>query len=309
MKWEKKGKIELETFRGSNSYVRTFAMTPTPIIMDENTIRIYIGFCDENNVGRISFIDVDASNPCIVKDISKLPVLDIGRPGSFDDNGVVPISVWREQDKIFLYYVGFQLGTKIPYFMFGGLAISRDGGNSFERYSETPILDRCNNELFARCGMYVLKDNNIFKMWYIGTEGEGWTKNRGTLKPLYTMRYLESEDGLHWGKPSVQCLTFHNSDEHGFGRPYVWKENGRYKMLYSIRTYSRGYYIGYAEADDGINWIRCDNLAGITTSDTGWDNENISYPVVIKAAGKTYMFYNGNGCGRTGFGYAELVEE
>ena len=120
------------------------------------------------------------------------------------------------------------------------------------------------------------------------------------------MRYIESEDGIHWNTRSEKCLDFKNEDEHGFGRPFVWKENEIYKMMYSIRTYSRGYYIGYAESEDGKNWTRKDELAGIRLSCSGWDDTNLSYPYILHTVGKTYLFYNGNGCGKSGFGYAEL---
>lgn len=307
MKWNKMGRINIERLAGDNALISSFATLPTPILLNNEIIRIFIGFCDEKNVGRICYVDVDAANPSNILDVSKKPVLDIGRAGCFDDNGVVPLSILRVDGAIYLYYVGFQLGVKIPYYMFGGLAISYDGGNNFKRISEVPVLDRRDDEFFARCGMNVMKDFDRFKMWYVGTIGEGWIKNNTSLKPLYTMRYIESNDGIHWEQPSVQCLSFQNEDEHGFGRPYVWKESGHYKMLYSIRTYSRGYYIGYAESYNGIEWERKDELAGIHTSYSGWDDQNISYPFVIQAYDKTYLFFNGNGCGKTGFGYAELA--
>ncbi len=308
MRWMKKGKIELDEYMDNNHSVSSFAMLPTPLLINEDTIRVYIGFCDCNNVGRIGYVDVCADNPRIVKNISPSPILDIGRAGCFDDNGVVPLSVIAVENKIYLYYVGFQTGVKVPYFMFGGLAISQDGGDSFQRASEAPVLDRKDDELFARCGMNVMRDQDIYKMWYVGTINEGWVQSHGSLKPLYTMRYTESKDGVYWDQPSVSCMQFNNEDEHGFGRPYVWKEDNSYKMLYSIRTYSRGYYIGYAESADGLKWIRKDGLAGITTSASGWDSQNISYPCMLQTKGKTYLFFNGNSCGRTGFGYAELVE-
>lgn len=155
----------------------------------------------------------------------------------------------------------------------------------------------------------MLYDENKYKMWYIGSNKEGWTESAGKLKPLYIMKYTESDDGIHWNAPPVQCMEYKNSDEHGFGRPYVWKQDNQYRMLYSIRTYSRGYYIGYAESADGINWIRKDEQAGIDLGATGWDNENLSYPYLYKYKEHVYMFYNGNGCGKSGFGYAELVEK
>ena len=122
------------------------------------------------------------------------------------------------------------------------------------------------------------------------------------------MKYTESTDGIHWHNKSIQCMEFKNEDEHGFGRPYVWKEVDKYKMLYSIRTYSRGYYIGYAESEDGVHWERKDDEAGIELSKSGWDSVNLSYPYLYKYRDKVYMFYNGNGCGKSGFGYAQLVE-
>lgn len=173
MQWEKQGKIDFSRWMSKNEYATDFATLPTPLLIAPDVIRIYIGFCDSNNVGTISYIDVDADNPSEILNISESPVLFPGRAGCFDDNGVVPLSVLCVDDVIYLYYVGFQLGVKIPYFMFGGLAISKDQGQTFERISETPILDRKNEELYARCGMNVMRKNNEFKMWYVGTLGGG----------------------------------------------------------------------------------------------------------------------------------------
>ena len=302
--WKKKGLI----YKADNIYPwrNQFAMLPTPILVD-NKLRIFIGICDKDNVGRIGYVDVNPNNPSEVLCVSREPVLDIGRKGSFDDNGVVPISVIECDGKIFLYYVGFQLGVNVPYYMFGGLAISVDGGHTFSRYSESPILDRCGDEIYARCGINVIYDQGIYKMWYIGSNREGWTTSGGKLRPLYIMKYTESLDGIHWGKEPIQCMSYKNDDEHGFGRPFVWRDGNMLKMYYSIRTYSRGYYIGYAESYDGIKWNRKDELAGIDVGVDSWDDTNLSYPYIYKYNEHIYMFYNGNGCGKTGFGYAELI--
>lgn len=305
MKWEKKGLIYCPD--GSIEWQKQCAMLPTPLLLDSGILRVYVGFCDENMIGRIGYVDVEANNPSKILSISKEPVLDIGENGCFDDNGVVPISILRKGKEIYLYYIGFQLGVKVPYYMFCGLAISKDNGESFTRYSKSPILDRIHDEVYARCGVNVIKDKDRFRMWYVASHKQGWTMAQGKLKPYYIMKTTESNDGIHWNNESIVCLQYKNDDEHGFGRPFVWKEQDKYKMYYSIRTYSRGYYIGYAESDDGIHWDRQDSKAGIELSQTGWDSENLSYPYLINAAGGGhYMLYNGNGCGKSGFGYAEL---
>lgn len=306
MKWEKKGLIYCPS--GEPGWRNQFAMLPTPLLMQDR-LRVFLGFCDEKNVGRIGYVDVNPDNPSEVYTISRFPVFDIGRPGAFDDNGVVPISILQEKnDQVYLYYIGFQLGVKTPYFMFGGLALSNDGGKTFYRYSESPILDRTKDEIFARCGINVIKEDGKYKMWYIGSNKEGWTESGGKLKPLYIMKYTESYDGIHWNGESVTCMDYQTADEHGFGRPYVWKENGLYRMMYSIRTYSRGYYLGYAESKDGRSWDRMDDKVGIGLGHDSWDDTNMSYPFILKYMDKVYLFYNGNGCGKSGFGYAELRE-
>jgi predicted GH43/DUF377 family glycosyl hydrolase len=84
-------------------------------------------------------------------------------------------------------------------------------------------------------------------------------------------------------------------------------------MFYCFRTAvnyrndkNESYRIGYAESNDGIIWTRKDEEVGIETSDSGWDSEMIDYPYIYKYNEKIYMFYNGNGFGKSGFGYAEL---
>ncbi|ODM13344.1 hypothetical protein BLA28_03275 [Eisenbergiella tayi] len=304
MKWNKKGLIYCPD--GSDGWKNQFAMLPTPILLKDK-LRIYLGFCDKDNVGRIGYIDVNPADPLDIYEISNDPVLDVGIKGGFDDNGVVPVSIIKNGNEIYLYYIGFQLGVKVPYYMFCGLAISEDG-EKFTRFSQCPILERRNDEIFARCGVNVINDNGMYKMYYVGSFGDGWTLSDGKLKPLYTMKYLESFDGIHWDTEPINCMNFVSMDEHGFGRPYVWKSNDIYKMLYSIRTYSRGYYIGYAESIDGKKWLRKDEEAGIGVSENGWDNTNISYPYLFNYKDNVYLFYNGNGCGKSGVGYAVLEE-
>ena len=62
----------------------------------------------------------------------------------------------------------------------------------------------------------------------------------------------------------------------------------------------------YAESPDGISWTRSPGAPGLDVSDEGWDSQMVCYPFVLDHGGRRYMFYNGNGYGRTGFGVAVL---
>ncbi|MGQ4876436.1 MAG: hypothetical protein ACP6IY_20420 [Promethearchaeia archaeon] len=305
MKWIKKGLIFCP--KGDLWWAKTHAMLPTPEIINNSIIRIYVSFCDENLIGRIGYVDVDANNPLKVINYSKEPLLDIGKPGTFDDNGVHPTSIVNLKNNIkYIYYFGFQLGIRVRYFLFSGLAISINGGKSFQRYSYVPILDRSDAGLYVRSAPFVILEKNKWKMWYV--EGNEWITVKNKKKPLYRIKYNESYNGINWNREGKLCIDFKNEDEFGFGRPFIIKEDGLYKMFYSIRGKTFNYKLGYAESVDGIKWTRRDDEIGIECSKDGWDSEMICYSSLIKYKNKTYMFYNGNDFGRTGFGYAILRE-
>lgn len=97
-------------------------------------------------------------------------------------------------------------------------------------------------------------------------------------------------------------------------RPSVIYKNGIYHMWFcyrgieDFRNGSDAYRIGYAWSNDLKNWNRDDKRAGINISKEGWDSKMMAYPDVVETLYGTYMFYNGNGFGQSGFGYAVLEE-
>ena len=94
----------------------------------------------------------------------------------------------------------------------------------------------------------------------------------------------------------------------GFYCPRVIYAKGRFRMWFvgsdSPSIEYKGSSLGYAESADGVEWQRRDELVGIDVGEDGWDSEMIAYPCVVVHGDREYMFYNGNGFGRSGFGYA-----
>lgn len=302
MKWLKQGLIFNP--REKLSWAHSFALQPTPLIIDDRTIRIYAGFRDERGVSRIGFVDVSAENPKIVVRFSEKPVIDIGIPGSFDENGVVPCHAIRAGKEVYLYYAGYQLGQKVKFFVFGGLAISNDNGETFTRYSRVPITDRTDKELFFRVIHTVIHEDEVFKAWY--GAGDSFIYLGSKPYPSYNIRYMTSPDGKKFGTDYNICIDFANDDEYRVARPWVVKSGGIYRMFYYIATRLSGFRLAYAESVNGVEWVRRDEEIGIERSLTGWDADMIAYPSVIACLGKYYMFYNGNNYGEDGFGCAIL---
>jgi hypothetical protein len=303
MKWKKHGLIyEVD---GRSDWRRHSALQPTPFLVDEVTIRVFVGFRDDKGESRVGFVDLDATEPCNVLRVSEKPCLDLGEVGMFDENGVVPCAVVRREQGLFLYYAGYQLGLNVKFMAFSGLAVSIDNGFSFRRYQRVPIFDRTDREPYFRAIHSLLWENGVWRIWYGG--GDAFLHQNGKRLPSYDIRYTESADGLTMPNHFTVSIPT-GPDEYRVGRPYVIKSAGRYQMFFGAGTEKTGYRLAYADSADGINWIRNDSELGLTVSPEGWDSTMQAYPSVIRVGEKTYMFYNGNDYGREGFGFAELIE-
>lgn len=308
MQWKKLGVVWKPD--GRKWWATSHAMIPTPVRIDNNRLRVFLCCRDSQNRARPGFVDVSASDPTQVLYEHHDFLMDVGAPGTFDEAGVLPTSIVSLPDgRLFMYYAGFELGHNIRYRLLTGLAVSNDGGITFNRYSQTPVLERSTSELYFRCGAFVTLSevSNRFHLWYIG--GNAWEEIDGKPMPIYDMRYLESADGVHWKDEGRVVLSIEREDEHGFGRPWVVSNEHGYQLFYSIRRRSlRAYRMGYAVSSDGVRWDRKDEDLNLDVSVSGWDSEAIMYAAVIEVDGRTYLFYNGNDFGATGFGVAELVK-
>ena len=301
MRWEKRGLIY--NTNGQYPWAKTAAMIPTPEVL-EDRIRFYITVCDMHGIGRITFFETDLNDFSKILYNRETPLFEIGRPGTFDENGCLVTSVVNVNGVKYLYYVGFEIGTRIRYRLLTGMALSEDQGKTFQKVSQTPVLERSEHELYFRGGPFVFYEKGLFRMWYVA--GSSWITIDGKEMPVYTIRYIESTDGIHWPTEGKECIAIESDREHGFGRPYVVKDGDIYRMFYSIRLKHLGYRMGYAESKDGINWVRKDVEMNLDVSPNGWDSEIVCYPAVVKVKDKICLFYNGNGFGKTGFGWAEL---
>ena len=304
MQWLKQGLVYGPD--GSRTWAQYAALTPTPLLRDEETIRVYAGFRDDAGVSRIGFVDLDAGDPCRIKAVGREPVLGPGRKGAFDDNGVILGDISRVGSEIRMYYIGFQLVAKVKFLAFTGLAISTDGGDTFTRYSETPVLDRSDSGLYIRAIHSVMQDGGKFRIWFAC--GNGWEAIDGALYPRYNIRHIESSDGITFRGEGEVCVDVEGR-EYRIGRPRVYRDQGRYIMHYTRGTQQGDYLAGMAESADGLRWTRNDGELGIELSDQGWDSRHLCYPAVLRVNDRTYMFYNGNDMGRDGFGVALLAKD
>jgi hypothetical protein len=301
MTWRKLGRVYCAD--EERPWAKSHAYCPTAVVLDDGRIRVLCAFLDADRIGRCGWVEVDAGQPDRVLQVSERPALDVGAPGAFDEHGVTPLSVARLPDGVLrLYYAGWQRGVGVRYTLFTGAAHSDDDGESFERVSEAPVLDRADGELHMRTGGHVRPSGNGWRMWYAG--GSDWVGSGADAKPRYALRHAVSADGLTWPRSGRVCLD-PEPGELGFGRPCVVEQDGLMRMWYSRRTVARGYELGYAESRDGLEWRRLDDRAGLERGPAdAWDGEMVGLASLVETARGALLFYNGNGYGATGFGVA-----
>lgn len=300
MSWRKLGLIYVPD--GTNHLGRTHASLPVPLQIEECVYRVFFASRDDRNYSHVWSIDVELSHekPKVLRR-STAPVLKPGPIGHFDDCGVYPSSIVKVDDILFLYYIGWVTGATSPVFYTNvGLALSEDNGETFVRYSPAPIIGRDGIDPWMVTSSFVLAEEASYKMWYVG--GSHWDNEVSPWQSYYQIKYAESTDGISWNKTGHVCIPL-TEGEHHVSRTCVIPRKDGYEGWYGVNA-GEGYRIGYAKSDDGLDWFRRDEEAGISLSDFGWDSETQSYPYVMDSDLGRFMFYNGNGFGRSGLGLA-----
>lgn len=305
MKWVKRGLVYSP--RPARGWHEHSALQPTPILLRER-LRVFVGMRDGDGVSRVGWVDLDPADPTKVLAVSEQPALDVGRPGEFDEFGVVPCAVVWAPEGLRLYYAGYSRGHRVPFLAFGGMASSRDDGRTFTRADRVPITDRTSEEPLFRVIHSILREGSGWRVWYGG--GDRFVADgEDRLHPSYDIRTMTSPDGIRFpatGQVALPCRS--DGGEYRVGRPYVVRDGERLRMFFGAGSFATRYRLAYAESDDGVHWLRKDQDLALELSPDGWDSEMMAYPALVSTPAGFFLLYNGNDMGRHGFGCAELLE-
>ena len=274
-------------------------MLPTPLRIEGSVYKIFYGTRNANNQSSISYSIIDLENPSKVVEHASIPVLCPGRLGTFDDNGVLPSCILEKNNEMLLYTIGFKPGGTTRMDLYGGLAISADGGHTFNRWSEAPIIERTRANPMINTAPWVIRDQSEYKMYYVS--GVEWLNQD---LPRYNIQMASSTDALFWRRDGQVAIDFEEG-ENALARPYVLFEDGKYHMWFSAKGES--YRALYAISSDGISWERDPKTFQFQGNSHDIDDEMVCYPAIISHKGQKIMLYNGNDYGLRGICMA--VEE
>lgn len=305
MGWEKLGRVYCPD--GTSDWAKIGFMTPVPLQVSQDVIRVFGGLRDAGGISRIGWIDVARDDPTRVLDVAETPCLDLGAPGMFDDNGVILGDlIAMPNGRLRMYYVGFQLVQKAKFLAYTGVAESKDGGHSFTRLQPTPVLDRAPNALFINALHSIAAIDGGYRAWI--SCGTHWQHIAGKDYPQYNCWTLTSPDGIRFDMTTATPTLDVRGDEYRIGRPRANRlPDGSWEMRVSTDTLSKQYACHLARSDDGVTWDRSDHVELPRGGAGDWDGDMTCYPARIDTDhGESYLFFNGNNMGETGVGVAVL---
>lgn len=286
---------------GELPWMHSHAAVPIAQHIEGDFFRIYFSSRDITNRSFTGSLVLDITKPQEIVELSQRPILVPGALGEFDDSGAMGSWICHNNEREFFYYIGWNLGTTVPFRNSIGVATKQPSGE-FTRLYPGPIVDRSVREPQFCASCCVIPESGLWRMWYLSCTG--WSVIDGRYQHQYHIKYAESSDGLHWQRDGLVAIDYADASEYAISRPSVVHDD-IWRMWYSHR--GKAYRIGYAESEDGRVWKRMDSIVGINVSSWGWDSEMIEYPYVFDHKGSRYMLYNGNGYGKTGFGLAVLT--
>lgn len=288
---------------------QSHAQAPTPLVIDARRWRLFTTGRDAQNHSRIVCIDVDPLDDMKILDRHFTPLLDLGPPGAFDTVGQGVSMVFWHEGQVHLYFMGMHLRQETPFVVSIGLAKS-DDGLQFTRTVPGPVMSTGPRDPYFVSLGHVSKTADGFLSWY--TSGDGWIKTpSGRMDPIYGLRQGKSSNGIDWvAQEAVIPMT---SEIAGMARPWLMPFDGGHRLFFSgrgARDFRDNPDYSYrlcsvnmtpeGDPDGEIELLEFEN----PPQPGDWDYGMQAYPSVMPLQGGYVMFYNGDGFGRDGFGWA-----
>lgn len=316
MQWQKLGVIfDFEKSPFASNYV-SHAQSPQALVLRDR-VRIYFSTRISDAPGQflshVQYVDYDFGLQRLIGH-SDHEVVPLGKLGTFDEHGIFPLSPVLVGDEVYGYTNGISRRVSVAVETGVGLVVSSNGGKTFKKFGDGPILSATTYEPFLVGDPFVRIFDEQFHMFYLyGKKWSNATEDQASER-VYKIGHAVSDDGIEWLKDNKQIVPDVIDEDECQALPTVIQIDGRYHMYFCYRHMAgfrdqkgKTYRLGYAYSNDLLTWKRDDAKAGIECSADGWDSEMMCYPNIFALHDDVYLLYNGNAFGRNGFGIAKLI--
>ena len=297
--WQKLGLLYCPSPQDRHPKLLTHAANPVPLLLAGDVYRIFYSGRDKDNRSSVGAVDIDIVKQQVIQEHTQ-PFFEHGPAGSFYADGVSIGNFYTVGQTTYLLFMGWQNPPGQHWYgNIGRLILQADGRLSLE--SDTPFLPLDEVDPISLSYPWVTYRQDQYHMWY----GSTVTWDAGNQEMLHVIHYAHSKDGQQWTRHGAS-VPYGVGLAQAFSRPTVFEDKDGLTMWFSYRD-GRGqpYRIGMAKSSDYQSWTLHLAEVGLDVSANGWDANMIEYPFVLAHKGSKYMFYNGDGYGRSGFGLAK----
>jgi len=292
--------------RQGNIFNKHHSQVPVVDVNMPNCWRIYYSKRIEGK-SHPYYLDVEKGNPSNIIFESKEAILPLGTLGKFDVSGVMPTEILTIGDTKYLYYIGWTNRLDVPYHNTLGLAISKDGGNSWVKFADGPIFGTSYKEPGYVGTISIIQRDNIYYGYYLSCRE--WKVFNNKPEPIYDIKCATSPNGIDW-EPIGTAIGL-TGKEGGLSKACVLTIEDHYLMWYAVRMEddyrtnpTNSYRIKCAKSIDLIHWEKIQDFGLDIDTESHWDNMMVEYPHVVNYNDQLHLFYNGNGFGLSGIGHA-----
>ena len=201
------------------------------------------------------------------------PVIDVGSPGSWDDQWAIAGPVIRVQDTLKMWYSGRKNSFGVISI---GYAWSTNGGVSWTKHPSPIMAPTQAWEAQSVWQPSVVLEDTLYKMWYNGGSGGG-TGGVG---------FAWSENGMQWtkhlGNPVVTPGPLSWDADNIEGPCVLTDGTGGYKMWYEgVPLGIAALAVGYATAINDTAWGKADSINPVFSPQAGtWEPTWLRSPKV-----------------------------
>jgi hypothetical protein len=296
-----------------HAWWRSHAQLPSVLPLAEDCWRVFFSARDEGNRSRVLAIDLDPTAGMAVRARHFDTLLDRGALGAFDHEGLVTSQAVASPEGVLLYYTGITQRRDVRTAAAIGVAVSADGLR-FERPFPGPVFSQGPHDPCFTAAPMLHQVGDERRLYYIS--GIGWDTAAGALEPHYGVRLLRSADGMIFSNLSEPVLADAGPDTYSIGRPWVARWRGQDRLWFSLRGIrfradgDQPYHIASCALDGrGLAHGPFERVNFVNPPQPGdFDSWMQAYACLIPHGDRLIMFYNGDGFGAGGFGWAVLEE-
>jgi len=281
----------------TNEGTLSHAANPVIVRMDGCIYRIFFNSRDLNQRSSVYSVDLNLDTQCLIPQTLRTQFLLRTSDSYFKDG----ISLGSHFVLDGVNWIGFMGWINPPaQHWYGTIGRFRlDSNFDLEFIEKDPWFDLDSDDQISLSYPAVYFSQNVMHVWY----GTTLTWDGGNGEMVHVLKEKISKDFVQF-ETSNRSLEWKMGDSQAFSRPSIVKVQDHLLMAYSVRGNKTKYRIGFGNIKDDTSEIK--EIAAFRTSTSPWESEMVEYPYLIAHKDLIYMFYNGDGYGKSGIGLAKL---